>query len=158
MKTLRIVLITLVVWSAAVASGYAQTPAPAKAGPAAQQPAAQTPAVTGRAAAPAKAPAVQNAAVKKPAASATPKAPRRLEDVNIEGEIPVPQVLFITARDQRRQLDYAHRGLRRGSLSLSGSTVLPKRFVQTGDPAPAASAPAPPAVPAPAPAPGSAPR
>src|SRR5882672_5250818 len=35
--------------------------------------------------------------------------PRTLEDIHIEGEIPVPQVLFITARDQRRFLQFQHR-------------------------------------------------
>ena len=34
--------------------------------------------------------------------------PRRLEDIHIEGEVPVPQVLFITARDQRRFLESHH--------------------------------------------------
>ena len=34
---------------------------------------------------------------------------RRLEDVYIEGEIPVPQVQFVTGRDQRRFFDFQHR-------------------------------------------------
>ncbi len=52
-------------------------------------------------------------------------APRRLEDVYIEGEIPVPQVLFITTRDQRRFMDFHHRRYLRTSLELGQATALP---------------------------------
>ncbi len=68
----------------------------------------------------ARAAASRRPAAAKPAAkpAATPAAPttpgsRRLEDIHIEGEIPVPQVLFITARDQRRYLEFQHRRYRR---------------------------------------------
>jgi len=61
------------------------------------------------------------------AAAATPgtAGPRRLEDVLIEGEIPVPQVLFITTRDQRRFIDFHHRRYLRTSLELGAATPLP---------------------------------
>lgn len=61
------------------------------------------------------------------AVSAAPKAgaPRRLDDVFIEGEVPVPQVLFITTRDQRRFVDFHHRRYLRTSLELGQATVLP---------------------------------
>jgi hypothetical protein len=52
-------------------------------------------------------------------------APRRLQDIHIEGEIPVPQVLFITARDQRRFLEFRHRRYLRGSRELGDSTAFP---------------------------------
>ena len=50
-------------------------------------------------------------AAKPAAASASPAAhaTRQLSDIHIEGEIPTPQVLFITARDQRRFLDFQDR-------------------------------------------------
>jgi len=68
--------------------------------------------------------------------------PRRLEDIHIEGEVPVPQVLFITARDQRRFLESHHELYLRTSRELGESTPLPARVVLT----PAPGAPGAPAV------------
>jgi len=56
-------------------------------------------------------------------------APRRLEDIRIEGEIPVPQVLFITARDQRRFMEFQHHRYQRTSLELGRATTLPSPIV-----------------------------
>ena len=64
-------------------------------------------------------------------APAAPEAPRRLEDIHIEGEIPVPQVLFITAREQRRFLEFQHHRYLRSSLRLGEATVPPSRVVVT---------------------------
>jgi hypothetical protein len=58
--------------------------------------------------------------------------PRTLEDIHIEGEIPVPQVLFITARDQRRFLEFQHGRYLRTSRKLGEDTVLPSWIVVTG--------------------------
>jgi len=52
-------------------------------------------------------------------------APRTLSDITIEGEIPVPQVLFITARDQRRFMDLHHRRYLMSSVEIGERTVLP---------------------------------
>ena len=82
-------------------------------------------------------------AAKPPAGTA---GPRRLEDIHIEGEVPVPQVLFITARDQRRFLESHHELYLRTSRELGESTPLPARVVLTPAPgAPAAPATTPPA-------------
>ena len=63
-------------------------------------------------------------------------APRRLEDITIEGEIPVPQVLFITARDQRRFMDFQHRRYLKTSLQIGQEAVLPSWIgVSTKQPA-----------------------
>ena len=51
--------------------------------------------------------------------------PRTLDDVHIEGEIPVPQVLFITARDQRRFMDFQHHRFTRSSKQLGEETPYP---------------------------------
>ena len=59
-------------------------------------------------------------------------APRTLDDIHIEGEIPVPQVLFITAREQRRFLEFQHHRYRRTSLELGRATPTPARIVVTG--------------------------
>jgi len=48
-----------------------------------------------------------------------------LEDIPIEGEIAVPQVLFITARDQRRFVDFQHRRYLRTSLQVGETTRFP---------------------------------
>lgn len=65
--------------------------------------------------------------------------PRRLEDIQIEGEVPVPQVLFITARDQRRFLESHHDLYLRTSRELGEGTPLPARVVLTPS-APSATA------------------
>ena len=66
-----------------------------------------------------KAPSSTTAA-KAPAGTA---GPRRLEDIHIEGEVPVPQVLFITARDQRRFMEFQHHRYTRTSLELGRGTA-----------------------------------
>jgi hypothetical protein len=69
--------------------------------------------------------------------------PRTLDEVHIEGEIPVPQVLFVTARDQRRFVDFQHRRFLRTSLQIARDTALPRWIGVTGNPpAPAVDAPA----------------
>ena len=55
--------------------------------------------------------------------------PRTLDDIHIEGEIPVPQVLFITARDQRRFMEFQHHRYTRTSLELGRGTAMPSRVV-----------------------------
>jgi hypothetical protein len=55
--------------------------------------------------------------------------PRTLDDIHIEGEIPVPQVLFITARDQRRFMEFQHHRYTRTSLELGRGTAMPSRIV-----------------------------
>lgn len=56
-------------------------------------------------------------------------APRRLEATRIEGEIPAPQVLFITTRDQRRFFDFQHHRYDRTSLELARATPALSRLV-----------------------------
>lgn len=86
-------------------------------------------------------PAPARAATRKHALAHAPKpvatvtgasatgAPRRLEDIHIEGEIPTPQVLFITARDQRRFLDLQDRRYLRTAQQLADSTRLPAQVL-----------------------------
>ena len=63
-------------------------------------------------------------------ARARPRAgTRMLDDIHIEGEIPVPQVLFITARDQRRFMEFQHHRYQRTSLELGRATATPSRVV-----------------------------
>jgi len=129
----------------AAAQRAAPTTAPATtAGPAAATP-TSTPAKAARTAAPKSARrtgaahAGANTAPKsspRPAAgTAAPKdgAPRRLTDVHIEGEMPVPQVLFITARDQRRYVDFQHQRYLRDSRALGAATATPTRVTAAGD-------------------------
>ncbi len=65
-------------------------------------------------------------------APAAKAAPRRLEDVRIEGDVPVPQVVFVTARDARRFLDFEPGRYRKSSLELARESVLPTRVVLVG--------------------------
>jgi hypothetical protein len=58
-----------------------------------------------------------------------------LDDIHIEGEIPVPQVLFITARDQRRFMEFQHHRYLKTSVELGRATATPSRVVVTA-PAP----------------------
>ncbi len=68
------------------------------------------------------------------AAGAAGAAGRTLDDIHIEGEIAVPQVLFITARDQRRFMDFHHHRYLRSSQQLGEATVLPSRIAFTPHP------------------------
>lgn len=75
----------------------------------------------------AAAPAVRDSA----SATAKPRAnagPRTLQDIHIEGEVPVPQVLFITARDQRRLTEFQHRRYLKNSLGVGRGAGLPTRL------------------------------
>jgi hypothetical protein len=58
---------------------------------------------------------------------------RRLEDIHIEGEIPVPQVLFVTGRDQRRFMDFQHRRYLKTSVEIGQETVLPSWIILVGN-------------------------
>jgi hypothetical protein len=69
----------------------------------------------------------------RPASPGRAAGARRLEDVHIEGEISVPQVLFITASDQRRILDFRHRRWLRTSAALGAATPLPDRITVNPD-------------------------
>ena len=87
--------------------------------------------------APSKAPAAKaTRATGKGAGAATTKSatsgPRTLQEIHIEGEIPAPQVLFITARDQRRFMDLNHRRYLRLSREVGERTVLPTWIDVTG--------------------------
>lgn len=72
-------------------------------------------------------PASAEPAMPPPPARTAP-ASRTLGDIHIEGEIAVPQVLFITARDQRRFMEFQHRRYLRTSLEIGEQTVLPSRI------------------------------
>src|SRR5258705_4553570 len=82
---------------------------------------------------PAETPRRHVGAVRKPVhpapAGRSGAPPRTLEDIHIEGEIPVPQVLFITARDQRRFMEFQHHRYTRTSLELGRGTAMPSRIV-----------------------------
>lgn len=69
-------------------------------------------------------------------ASASPDraAARTLEDIHIEGEIPVPQVLFITAREQRRFMEFQHHRYLKSSHDVGAATVPPSRIVMSRAP------------------------
>jgi hypothetical protein len=56
---------------------------------------------------------------------------RTLDDIHIEGEIPVPQVLFITTRDQRRFMGFQYRRYLRTSRKLGEDTAVPSRIIVT---------------------------
>jgi hypothetical protein len=76
----------------------------------------------------AKPPAVDRAASPAPAAKPERhgKGIRTLDEITIEGEIAVPQVLFITARDRQRYRDFLHRQYLKTSLELAQDTVFPE--------------------------------
>jgi hypothetical protein len=70
---------------------------------------------------------------------------RTLEAIHIEGELDVPEVLFITARDQRRIVEFQHRRYLRTSTELLRETTIPPRVVVARGAAASAPAAAPPA-------------
>ena len=102
-------------------------------GAAGATPAGGTPAQRG----PHRSPVTRARAAADTNARARPRvAPRTLDDIHIAGEIPVPQVLFITARDQRRFMEFQHHRYQKTSLELGRATPTPTRVVVTV-PAPA---------------------
>ena len=122
-------MIVLMAWSSAVSAAPAGT-TPPKAVPAMVAKVAKK--------APAKttgARAAKTNAARTGASAPKPKAesPRTLQDIHIEGEIPVPQVLFITARDQRRFLDLQHRRYLKTSQQVDEQTVFPSWIGMTGN-------------------------
>lgn len=67
----------------------------------------------------------------KPAAKAAAKSAvgvRTIDAINIEGEIVVPQVLFITSRDNRRYRDGLGKNFRMGTLDVARSLATPNRL------------------------------
>ena len=58
---------------------------------------------------------------------------RTLDEIHIEGEVAVPQVLFITARDQRRFMDFQNHRYLKTSRQLGESTVYPQ-WIQLNPP------------------------
>lgn len=70
----------------------------------------------------------------KPADKPAATGHRTLQDIHIEGEIPVPQVLFVTARDQRRFLDFQHHHYLETCAQLGARTALPTRLAVTHGP------------------------
>lgn len=89
----------------------------------------------GHAAPPArKAAAADSTAHKRPAGRAKATAPsvRTIDAINIEGEIAVPQVLFITSRDNRRYRDGMGKNFRLGTLDVARDLAAPKRLCVAG--------------------------
>jgi hypothetical protein len=91
--------------------------------------------VSGHAAPPTqKAAAADSTAHKRPAGKAKATAPsiRTIDAINIEGEIAVPQVLFITSRDNRRYRDGMGKNFRMGTLDVTRSIAMPSRLCVAG--------------------------
>jgi len=106
----------------------AATPAPKPASaPTASAPTAKA---SGRSAA--VKPATSPSRPRSATVSGTPRtapAPRTLDPVHIEGELDVPEVLFITARDQRRIVGFQHGRYLAGSSALARTTPIPSHVV-----------------------------
>ena len=127
----------LIVWSAAPGSA-APTRAGTDARSAGRVSATRRDAAPARAASGAKARRRSAGDAKEPAVSAPTRpaaAPRRLEDIHIEGEIPAPQVLFVTAHDQRRVTRFHHQRYLKTALRVGEETPLPTRITTTRGPA-----------------------
>jgi len=88
-----------------------------------------------------KAAAPKQIVAKRDSSARTVAAPRRLEDIHIEGEIPAPQVLFVTARDQRRFTKFHHRRYLKTSVQVGETTLLPTRVALTSQQTTPAGAP-----------------
>lgn len=62
------------------------------------------------------------------AAPEAEKKVRTLDAITIEGEIDMPQVLFITSRDQQRYSDKNHRKYIKTCQEIGRETVVPARL------------------------------
>ncbi len=78
-------------------------------------------------------------------ATAARDSARTLDAIHIEGELDVPEVLFITARDQRRIVEFQHRRYLGTSAQALHATPSPTRLVvdRRGPAASTSPAPAP---------------
>ena len=54
--------------------------------------------------------------------------PRTLDEINIEGEVDMPQVLFITARERFRTDDKLHRLYLKSCAQVGRETEIPRRI------------------------------
>jgi len=72
----------------------------------------------------------------KPGTRQAAGATRTLDAVHIEGELDVPEVLFITARDQRHIVGFQHRRYLPGSADVARATPLPSHVVVGRKPVP----------------------
>ncbi len=81
-----------------------------------------------------KAAVADSTALKKPAGKAKSAAPsvRTIDAINIEGEIAVPQVLFISSRDNRRYRDGMGKNFRMGTLDVARALTAPNRVCVAG--------------------------
>jgi hypothetical protein len=135
----RLILCLCVLGAALVApvetASAAKSPVP-KARATAKKAAPSKSAATAAAKATAAKATVANVTAAKPdaAPARTVAAPRRLEDIHIEGEIPAPQVLFVTARDQRRFTRFHHHRYLKTSTQVGETTLLPNRVALTSPP------------------------
>ena len=122
-----------------LAAGMARAAVPPRVpGARSRAPAPPSRAAAGSTRHPARASAVTRArAAADTSARARPRAaPRTLDEIQIEGEIPVPQVLFITAREQRRFMEFQHHRYQKTCVELGRATATPSQIVVT-TPAPA---------------------
>ena len=72
--------------------------------------------------------ALESDDAKSAPSQARDKATRTLDAITIEGEIAVPQVLFITSRDFRRHRDGIDAKFRKNALEVARPTGLPTRL------------------------------
>lgn len=136
----RMIAIGMLVALGALASGSAgAASASAKTG---RRPAAHTKrSSAGAKHATTKHPTATQATAKADSTARLAGGPRRLEDIHIEGEIPAPQVLFVTARDQRRFTRFHHQRYLKTSVQVGETTQLPTRIALTSHPPATAGAP-----------------
>lgn len=60
-------------------------------------------------------------------------APRTLDEINIEGEVDMPQVLFITARERFRTDDKLHRRYLKSCAQIGREAEIPRRISNEDD-------------------------
>lgn len=59
--------------------------------------------------------------------------PRTLDEINIEGEVDMPQVLFITARERFRTDDKLHRRYLKSCAQIGREAEVPRRISNEDD-------------------------
>jgi hypothetical protein len=58
---------------------------------------------------------------------------RTLDAIQIEGEVDMPQVLFITARERYRTMDHLHRNYVKNCSQIGKEAQIPKRLSRSQD-------------------------
>jgi hypothetical protein len=72
--------------------------------------------------------ALQLAAAATPKSATKPAAPRTLEEIAIEGQVDLPEVLFISSRERIKTNEFHHRRYLKSAAQIAEAADFPRRL------------------------------